>query len=241
MTARPRPFGLQASPLDASILRRFLDSKVSLSSKSKSLHRQPQLVSAAVVPQRRRRAKRTRRIAVVGFMAVGKTTLLSQFVGAESTRPLGAYAPTIENTFHRVLKLKGHGEFHFEFLDTAGQDEFHIMGTRYTANVDGYVFVYSIANAKSFEMVRVIHDKLENFLGSTNFPKVLVANKMDLESDRRVALEQGLVLATEWGCPFVEASATQKQTIDMVFKLMLREVEVAGGSAAAERSACACM
>ena len=31
----------------------------------------------------------------------------------------------------QVLKLKEHGEFHVEFLDTAGQDEFHLMGTRY--------------------------------------------------------------------------------------------------------------
>ena len=35
----------------------------------------------------------------------------------------------------QVLKLKGHGEFHVEFLDTAGQDEFHIMGTRYRVDL----------------------------------------------------------------------------------------------------------
>jgi hypothetical protein len=31
--------------------------------------------------------------------------------------------------------------------------------------------VCSIANTKSFEMVRAIHDKLDNFLASPNFPK----------------------------------------------------------------------
>lgn len=60
-----------------------------------------------------------RRIAVLGFRSVGKSSLTIQFVEGQF---VDSYEPTIENTFNKALKLKGQ-EYQLTLVDTAGQDE----------------------------------------------------------------------------------------------------------------------
>ena len=52
----------------------------------------------------------------------------------------------------------------------------------YCMDIHGYIFVYSINNAKSFEVCKVIHDKLMDLVGHVQVPIVLVGNKR-LERD----------------------------------------------------------
>ena len=62
-----------------------------------------------------------------------------------------SYDPTIENTFNKTVKFRGQ-EFEVLVVDTAGQDEYSIFPTQYSVDIDGYVLVYSIDSAKSFEV-----------------------------------------------------------------------------------------
>ena len=43
---------------------------------------------------------------------------------------------------------------------------------RYTLGIYGYVYVYSVASRRSFEMVKIINDKLINDIGHDHFPRV---------------------------------------------------------------------
>lgn len=82
-------------------------------------------------------------------------------------------------------------------------------------NIHGYVLVYSVENSYSFDMVKVINDKILNALGSDNVPRVLVGNKTDLTAERQVSTQQGQSLAAEWGCAFFETSAKNNQNISL--------------------------
>lgn len=95
------------------------------------------------------------------------------------------YNPTIENTFNTVIK-SGSDEFATEIVDTAGQDEFSIFQRPYAVGVHGYVLVYSVTSKNSFEMVKIINDKILNSLGTDKVPRVLVGNKKDLHYERYV-------------------------------------------------------
>jgi GTPase SAR1 family protein len=44
--------------------------------------------------------------------------------------------------------------------------------------------MYSVNSRYSFEMVKSINTKIGLALGEDNFPRVLVANKVDLEAER---------------------------------------------------------
>ena len=67
--------------------------------------------SGKVIPPRHRK------IALLGSRSVGKSSLTVQFVDSHF---VDSYYPTIENTFQKVVKYKGH-DFNLDIIDTAGQ------------------------------------------------------------------------------------------------------------------------
>ncbi|KAH6576420.1 hypothetical protein BASA60_004531 [Batrachochytrium salamandrivorans] len=105
-----------------------------------------------------------------------------------------------------IVKYKGE-EFAAEIIDTAGQDEFSILNSKHAIGIHGYVLVYSIASRQSFEMCKIVRDKILNFTGIDWVPIVLVANKVDLHAQRQVTTEEAHALAAEWNCAVIETSA----------------------------------
>ncbi|ELR24800.1 Rasrelated GTPase [Acanthamoeba castellanii str. Neff] len=165
--------------------------------------------------------KKSRKIAVVGFRAVGKSAVTIQF---SENHFAEAYNPTIENTFHKTLKHKG-TEYELEIIDTAGQDEQSIMPFRGTIGIDGYVMVYSVASRTSMETVKVLNEKIINESGTATVPRVLVGNKSDLHNDRSISVEEGKRTAEELNCAFIECSAKHNENISQVFITILEEIE----------------
>ncbi|XP_065195142.1 uncharacterized protein LOC135826460 [Sycon ciliatum] len=164
---------------------------------------------------------KVRKVALMGFKAVGKSSISIQFVEGHF---VDSYDPTIENTFTKAVKHKGH-DFTMELVDTAGQDEYSIVPNAYTANVHGYILVYSVASEKSFEMVSVIRDKILDKLGVDTIPLVLVGNKCDLHRERLISTERGKSLADKWNAAFIEASAKHNHSVDEIFQTAIKEVE----------------
>merc|ERR1739838_357264 len=58
-----------------------------------------------------------RKIAVMGYKSVGKSSIVIQFV---DNKFVSGYDPTIENTFQTSLKNRNQ-QFELELIDTAGQ------------------------------------------------------------------------------------------------------------------------
>lgn len=165
-----------------------------------------------------------RKIAIVGSRSVGKSSLTVQFVDGHFVE---SYYPTIENTFSKNIKYKGQ-DYATEIIDTAGQDEYSILNSKHFIGIHGYVLVYSVQTAASFEMVQVIRDRILNHLGSEWVPLVLVGNKSDLRPDQRqVTLEQGKELAEKFKCAHTETSARFNENVSKVFELMIGQIEKA--------------
>eukprot|EP00824_Muranothrix_gubernata_P016662 TRINITY_DN34349_c0_g1_i1.p1 TRINITY_DN34349_c0_g1~~TRINITY_DN34349_c0_g1_i1.p1 ORF type:complete len:254 (-),score=32.03 TRINITY_DN34349_c0_g1_i1:29-790(-) len=165
---------------------------------------------------------KNRKVAVLGFRAVGKSAVVIQFVEDHFVE---SYLPTIENTFRKVIKYRG-VEYQTDIVDTAGQDEYSIFHTQYSIGVHGYVLVYSVVSRLSFEMTKTINEKLLNVLGTDKVPRVLVGNKVDLApADRQVSFEEGEALAAKWGCAFVECSAKNNDNVDKAFFKVVDEIE----------------
>jgi hypothetical protein len=51
-------------------------------------------------------------------------------------------------------------------LGTALQDEYSILNSKHFIGIHGYMIVYSVASKQSFEMARIIRDKILNHLVS---------------------------------------------------------------------------
>ena len=136
-----------------------------------------------------------------------------------------SYYPTIENTFSKVIRYKNQ-DFAVEIIDTAGQDEYTILNNKHFIGIHGYMIVYSVASKQSFEMCRIIRDKILNHLGTEGVPIMIVGNKSDLRPEQRqVQLADGKKLAEELGCGFVEASARYNENVSKAFEGTIVEIE----------------
>ena len=76
-----------------------------------------------------------------------------------------------------------------EIVDTAGAEEFEVMRAEWMRRCEGFVIVYSITDEDSFRSVDKFHDDVLDNKDVTEegiVPMVLVGNKCDLDSDRKV-------------------------------------------------------
>mmetsp|Transcript_898 Transcript_898/g.1979 ORF Transcript_898/g.1979 Transcript_898/m.1979 type:complete len:144 (-) Transcript_898:566-997(-) len=124
-----------------------------------------------------------RKIAVLGFRAVGKTSLTNAFVSGTFS---DTYDPTIENTHHKTIRFR---KVHFatDIIDTAGMDEYSSISRNASVGVHGYALVFSITSRSSYENVIKINDALLNALGDApDVPRVLVGSMKDLGEEREV-------------------------------------------------------
>ncbi|XP_046845955.1 GTP-binding protein Rheb-like [Xenia sp. Carnegie-2017] len=164
---------------------------------------------------------KSRKIAIMGFRSVGKSSLTIQFV---ENQFVDSYDPTIENTFTKIVKNRGQ-DYNLELVDTAGQDEYSIFPQAYSMGIHGYILVFSVTSQKSFDVVQVIHDKLLDFTGQNRVPTILVGNKNDLHMERVISTEAGKQLANRWKAVFLETSAKEHKSAEQVFYSILAEIE----------------
>lgn len=164
-----------------------------------------------------------RRICVMGYSRVGKSSLTIQFV--HNNFP-DSYEPTIANTFNKRFQINNN-HYSLEVMDTAGQDEYSIMSSGYDG-MDGYIIVYDITNRKSFEVCQVIFDKLLEMKGESSVnhvPIILVANMRDLHPRRVISVEEGRKQAMDWHCDYIESSAKNNENIREIFETVIKKID----------------
>ncbi|KAG9508682.1 GTP-binding protein Rheb [Fragariocoptes setiger] len=162
-----------------------------------------------------------RKIAIMGFRSVGKSSLTIQFV---ESLFVDSYDPTIENTFTKTDKVRGQ-EYYLKLVDTAGQDEYSIFPHSYAIDIHGYCLVYSINSLKSFEVIKIIYEKLLDMTGKVHIPIVLVGNKNDLHTERVITYEEGKKLADLMKAVFMEVSAKQNSVVNKMFHNLIEQIE----------------
>uniref|UniRef100_A0A336LHG5 CSON010251 protein n=1 Tax=Culicoides sonorensis TaxID=179676 RepID=A0A336LHG5_CULSO len=171
-------------------------------------------------------APKERKIAMMGYRSVGKSSLSIQFV---ENQFVDSYNPTIEDTFTKIVRVNS-TDYEVKLVDTAGQDEYSIFPAQYSMDFHGYVLVYSITSQKSFEVIQIIYEKLLDAMGKAYVPVVLVGNKTDLHQERAVSTEEGKKLADSWKAQFLETSAKQNESVTDIFHLLLVQIEKDNGN-----------
>ncbi|TKR76628.1 hypothetical protein L596_017742 [Steinernema carpocapsae] len=163
-----------------------------------------------------------RKIAVMGYPCVGKSSLTLRYV--EGSFP-DAYDTTIEDYHSKSMKFLNR-TYMLKITDSAGQQEYSLFPRSCSVDIDGYILVYAIDDKRSFDMMQVIHDKIIESVGDINVPLVIVGNKQDLQhTSRVVSLQEGNKLAKEWNAVFLEASAKDNMDVEKIFEKLLYEIE----------------
>ena len=85
------------------------------------------------------------------------------------------------------------------------------------------MLVYDITDLESFQNLNSWLIEIEKN-ASKNVYKILVGNKCDMESERKVTIEQGKDFATQYGMKFFETSAKDSTNVTEAFITMTKEV-----------------
>ncbi|CAC5424127.1 unnamed protein product [Mytilus coruscus] len=162
-------------------------------------------------------------MACLGTGGVGKTSIIKQYLYGKHSQD---YSMTVEDTFIQNYNINGNNK-RIDFIDTAGHFFFPAMQKIYIARAVGFILVYSVSDARSFEIVKIIWEQIKSARQDIlSIPCVIVGNKVDIENNREVETFDAL----EWaynenlgGC-FVEVSAKTDNGIKNVFDILLEQL-----------------
>mmetsp|Transcript_39198 Transcript_39198/g.103724 ORF Transcript_39198/g.103724 Transcript_39198/m.103724 type:complete len:117 (+) Transcript_39198:420-770(+) len=88
----------------------------------------------------------------------------------------------------------------------------------------GIIFVYDVTNEASFRNIEEWVRNVEKH-AAPNVNKILIGNKCDLKSQRRVTEEEGKKLAERMKMTFFETSAASSGNVDQAFLELARLVK----------------
>lgn len=159
------------------------------------------------------------KLVVVGAGGVGKSALTIQFI---QNHFVDEYDPTIEDSYRKQVLIDSETCL-LDILDTAGQEEYSAMRDQYMRTGEGFLLVFAVNNAKSFEDISMYREQIKRVKDADYVPMVLVGNKCDLQA-RAVDMKGAHDVARNHGIPFIETSAKTRMGVDDAFYTLAREI-----------------
>ncbi|XP_044270296.1 GTP-binding protein Rhes [Tribolium madens] len=170
------------------------------------------------------------RLVVLGSARVGKTCLVSRFLGGKFQE---SYTPTIEDFHRKLYRIRGE-IYQLDILDTSGNHPFPAMRRLSFLTGDLFIIVFSMDSRETFEeAIRLREQILETKINAgaasnsggltrkktlPRVPMILAGNKSDKEMKTVTAEEAQLYCDTQdSGCAFIETSAKKNLKVDEVF------------------------
>ncbi len=148
--------------------------------------------------------------------------------------------------FGKQVKIDGESCI-IEVLELWGQEEYTALRDQFIRDGDGFVLVYSVKSRPSFTRITKFHlhtrmIKEGTPLGSPSYqrsspsailnslksfgpyPVMLVGNMCDPATEPQISSQEGLALANELGCGFMEVSLTNSVNVEKVFYDLVRQL-----------------
>ena len=164
------------------------------------------------------------KITILGQSAVGKTSLINQFVEGSFQED---YKPTLgANIIRKDVNIDDvNAKVRLIMWDLAGQEKYNVIRSMYFQGCVGSLLVYDVTRHESFAAIE--SKWLKDF---KNYVKresayILIGNKTDLEEQRVVSTEEGEKLAKKIGASiFIETSAKLGKNVETAFNNLVHQI-----------------
>jgi small GTP-binding protein len=164
------------------------------------------------------------KITILGESAVGKTSLINQFVEGSFEED---YKPTLgANIVRKDVSIeKINAKVRLIMWDLAGQEKYNVIRSMYFQGCVGSLFVYDITRYQTFENIELkwLRD-FKNYVKKEG-EYIIIGNKTDLEDQRVVPTEEGKKLAEKVkASDFIETSAKFGENVEQAFKKLVYQI-----------------
>merc|ERR1712100_985820 len=130
------------------------------------------------------------KLVIVGGGGVGKSALTIQLI---QNHFIDEYDPTIEDSYRKQVVIDVEPCL-LDILDTAGQEEYSAVRDSYMRSGEGFLCAYAITSRSSLDEVTSFREQILRVKDEEWVPMVLVGNKCDLDNERQVSTNEGLIL-----------------------------------------------
>lgn len=155
------------------------------------------------------------KIATVGGQSVGKTSMILRYV---TGRFREYYAPTLGADFSIKQMKIGFNQVKLQIWDLGSQDFLGDVRAGFYPGSRGVVFLYDVTRESTLDALTEWKREVDSHL--KDYKSVVVANKIDLEDERVISMEEGVEKAKKMGADYIETSVKLDQNISDAFLLM---------------------
>ena len=166
------------------------------------------------------------KIVILGNAAVGKTSLINQFVENAFHED---YKPTLGANIIRkdvdVAGEEGHAKIRLIMWDLAGQEKYSVIRSMYFQGCEGALLMYDVTRYNTFDSIKSKWLKdFKKYIRKEGV-YILIGNKTDLNDQRVVPTEKGKDLAENIQARhFIETSAKMGENIEEAFLLLVKQI-----------------
>ncbi|KAK8896259.1 hypothetical protein M9Y10_014156 [Tritrichomonas musculus] len=150
------------------------------------------------------------KIVFIGDSGVGKTSIISRY---DTGQPPVNPSPTVGAAYLSKIYKEDDIEIELRMWDTAGQETYQSLAPIYFLHSMIGFIVFDITQRSSYMNVAKWVTQLREFAGSEVI-SVIVANKIDLDSERQVYKEEYSKMANELNSLIAETSAVSGEGIN---------------------------
>lgn len=157
-----------------------------------------------------------KKICMLGTFAVGKTSLVSQFVSSLFS---DKYLSTVGVKVDKKVLTVDKQDVTLVLWDIYGEDGFQTMQKSYLRGASGYLLVVDGTRYETFAAVRDLQKLAASVVG--NAPFVLALNKADLANEWKID-DKSLIKVADEGWKIIRTSAKTGQGVDEAFEMLTR-------------------
>eukprot|EP01119_Soliformovum_irregulare_P008549 TRINITY_DN21664_c0_g1_i1.p1 TRINITY_DN21664_c0_g1~~TRINITY_DN21664_c0_g1_i1.p1 ORF type:complete len:215 (-),score=50.83 TRINITY_DN21664_c0_g1_i1:91-735(-) len=167
------------------------------------------------------RKAHTYKLVLLGDAGVGKTALAVQFVKGQFNEFTES---TIGASFmNQTVTLPDDTLVKFQIWDTAGQERFHSLAPMYYRGAQAAIIVYDITNRGSYEKAKEWVKEIQQ-QGDANVVIAFVGNKVDMENQRKVPLEEATAYTEANQLFLMETSAKTATGVSDLFMKIAKQL-----------------
>ena len=159
-------------------------------------------------------------IMILGNSKVGKTCFILRYTDNIFQE---VYLSTIGIDFKTKTETVNNKQYKIYLYDTTGQEKYKSIALNIIKNAQGIILMYDITDRESFESIPEWIKSIKDAKGS-NFPMILLGNKLDKEDVRVIKEKEGKELADEYNIKFFETSNKTGTNIQEAGMALVNEI-----------------